>query len=507
MALQAQIVGRTLPITDLRMTNRQNRVPEFRVTIPAALVAGEDLFLESIAILDNGVQVESGIVSALPQSVARDGDIGFIQLKCDNELGRLAIEAGSTLHFQHTTMSSAIATLLATAQLSTWAVGDTTTLTNDEITVDPRSKENLWSQIMELVKRAGTPTYVRYGGLSGSTHQLDIGSFAAETDTYLVEGRNLIDPPRYKQSSREPIKVIYPISGKSSTRPVNLQDALLTEPGLSSDPDYPLTTDRIINNTITNGVYIRKTIQAIKAKNDAAATPQAKSEVAVSLYRNAVRIMRESNPYFTLSVECVLPETPQINDMAWVDSIAVEPVYDIYTERTTFVEVRRIQQWLRIVGIDSNFDEPMAETDHMSDMSREGVVYRLQLTSANDDDIYDAAELMTDAFTNYHANDDGAIGTILGQEEVSVTHNGVASDCTGGWGNGKLFDFTMPTVPAGATDVTVLVTGLDPLSVDYAVNRNAALPGTSFRLCVSGPSGNPWTVSDDVTVTVNYIFT
>ena len=261
------------PVTKFSYADSQKKISTFKVTIEQALLPADlsTLLYNSISVLENGVQIVSGIVSGIPIPALADGNQGYVTINADGEIGRLYVEESAQIHFQNTTISAALGLLLATTALSNWVVGDTSTLANNAITMDTRNRESLWAQIKALVEVNETPTYVRYGGFAGGNHQLDVGEFGAENEqTSVVGGYNLVGNTRYKRSSSDPIKVIRPISGKVGGIQVPLSRALNIFPGFAADPDYPLTAETVVNNTITTGRRMRKEFSVIKTQNNAA---------------------------------------------------------------------------------------------------------------------------------------------------------------------------------------------------------------------------------------------
>jgi hypothetical protein len=512
--LYAVLNNQEIPVSAFDMRLVEKRIPEFNVTIPAPYLGTtpNDIIFADIGVYRDGNPFISGIVSAYPQPAVYQGQQGFYKLACDGEVGRLYLELAADVQFQDVPISVVISTLLATAQDSNWLLDDITTLQNDNITIDVRDRESLWAQIEQVFKRASVPTFWRYGGMSGGNHLLNIGSFGEQSPTYrAIQGENIIGRPDYKQATRTPILQLRPISGRVGLKPVALSEALGINPGLASDPDYPLdaASESVLNAGLSRGRRLRKRFTDIKTENADNPTTEERQEAALSLYRSARREMVASEPYETLSLDVALPFQPELHNMMYVDTQVRELVYDDYTESAEWVDTLTRQGWYRITGIKYKHKAPYAISDSITETQFMVDTYEVDLTSGSDTDEYDESALVMDKLeTNDLQDNTGVIVGVLDSVAVTVTETGQAPDCDySGPSTGKIFTFGMPSIPSGATQVSASVISTSA-NVGWAIDQVARIsPLQDYQLCVSGPGGVPWTIAHNVTITVLYSFT
>lgn len=520
MSLEAVVLNRSLPVRSLSFTNKLNSIPTFDLIVPTDELGTTDTlapFMEDIAVYRDGVLLTSGIVKMPSQPVLYEGQQGFSRLQCDGDLGRLYFEAAADVHFQNVAVSAAISILLSTAQLWSWGIQLHPSFQDVELTIDPRNRESLWAQISDVLKNCQYPICARYGGLTGGgLHQLQLGLYDdPDTRLFAVQNVNLLDVPKFKQVSRIPIKKIIPISGASSQEPVDLADALNIDPGLATDPDYPLDgTNRLVsNNTVTKGRIVRKTFQIHKTKNDSAATQTARNQTALSVYRRARREMEQSNPYVALSVRCTLPFQPQPGDLCYTRYMGAAASWDAYTEARRVVPYVNLDDWLRVTSVQADYESPLVEYDETTEQASLTYVYTLELSEADEADQYSDLETLADRLERFDTYDDA--GAVIGLKGVVVpapitednTGGGAPANCNfNGANTGRAFIFNVPTIPPGATGVTASVVSIVPSTYQFKVVQAPALPSTAFILCVSGNNGANWGVGSNATVTVRFDF-
>jgi len=508
--------GRDLPVSKLSLKIQQSKIPTFEAIVPLKLVGAtpEELLFADTAIYEDGQLVIAGIVSGIPIPVLYDGNVGFLRIMADDSLGLLYLEEAVDLHFQNTNISAALTLLLATTTLSTWAVGDTSTLVNDPITVDVRNKETLWAQIQGCVAALENPTYVRYGGIVAGIHQLDLGSFGENNpDLRAVQGDNLIDMPKFKRANTDPIKTMRPISGKVGGAVVDLSRALNIQPGLAADPDYPLNagSQTITNNTITVGVRVRKTFTTVKTSNASAPTDAERDEAALCLYYTAVREIKRRNPKTQCSFDVFLPQLPPVNDKIWVDFTVYERMYDEYQEIWEYIQTSELRGWFRITSVSAKITSNVSSSDMIEEQKTDGQIYAITVTDGDDADIYDANDVLFSKLDENELEDaaDGITGVIWATS-VDVTWFGVGGNCDRGGGagpnSGRIFSFPMPTIPAGATIVDAMITNRSDSTTQWIVLTNAALPATNYSICSSGSGPANWGVGDNITYRATYVF-
>lgn len=515
--LVAEINGKGVEIKDFQMSFGQTDIPTFDVTLPTRAIAGQDLYLDDIAIYQDDLLIIDGIIKSpfpypqLPESISNPL---FTSLKCDNNLGRLGIEGGLIVHFQDTLVSVALAQLLAGTTLYSWILNDTSTLQDVEITVDVRGKETIWSQIQEVCSQSRYATFVRYGGFNGTEYLLDIGYFRDRKNSpKAVWGDNIIAPPRFQEASQEPIKYIRPISGASADTPVDLDDALNIDATLdNASQDYQILLGQgiIRNNTITKGVAVTRSFNTIKTENDSAPSQAEKDQVALALYRTAAEEMEASQESISLTVKITSADVPNIHDAIWLESKIFEEKYDLYTEQFSIVESFDISGYFRITGITADLRERYEVYNPYTEQFIKNGVYELELVKGDKRVVKSETDILlektekTSQFDNLEAI---ATGGVLGISNVTVSHSGVSANCNfSGVNTGRTFSFTVPTAPAGATDVTITIKNISPTSYLVKTTTYGTIGG-SHVLCVQNETTNDWDITDSATIIVTCIFT
>ena len=513
--LTALVDGREMEVLDFSLNYKETKIPDFKVTISSSHFPDRSeqlaLLFEPISIMQNNTVLISGIIAEYPDPDVINNSFSFLKLTCDNGLGYLYLEEAAPLQFQDVSVSTAIGQLLATTEDTTWALNDTTTLTDDDITVDVRNRETLWAQLEMIRSSAKTPFYFRYAGESGGIHQLDIGSFKEQSRTaFAMKDRNVTNSPKYSQPNHLPILSIRPISGKVNGKPVKLSDALNIDATLSSDADYPLnaTLERVENDTITSGRRLRRAYTEIKTANDDIVSQDAINQVALALYRRTRRDMEASATYEVVRLDVALAAPPSIYDQIYCDVFAVQEIYDELKQQMVQSDAVRIQGWYTIMTWSMKGDDYAQEQHPVTDEFRGLQIYRLELSNGVEIEEYDASALLIDSVrSNDQEDNEGLISGSFGSILVTVNHNNVAPDCDyNGLNTGKEFEFALPDIPTGATGVTTSVRSTDPDTVDFNTSQVASLT-QNLILCVSGPSMANWTISDDVTIEVIFTFT
>lgn len=516
MSLFALINGKGIELRDFQMSFTQDEIPTFDVTLPTRDIAGQDLYLEDISIYRDDILIIDGIIKSpnpYPELLESASNPLFTSLKCDNHLGRLAIEAGQIVHFQNVLVSVAITTLLAGTELSSWLLNDTSTLNDIEVTVDLRGRENLWSQIQEVCKQSRNATFVRYGGFNGTEYLLDVGYFRERVNTpKAVWGDNIISPPRFQESDTEPIKYLYPISGSSSDMPVDLDRALNLDPTLddiSQDYQIIVGTGKIRNNNIVKGKSVRLSFDTIKTANDVAPTGAELDETALALYRSGAETLEASESTVSLSVKITCEDAPAIHDAIWLESKIFEEKYDLYTEEFEVIESFDISGYFRIVGITADLRDRFEVYNPYIEDYIGNAVYELELVQGDKRVVKSANDILLEKAQKTDVFDDivGLVsGGILGISNVTVQHDTVAADCNyTGVLDGKEFEFVVPSPPVGATDVIVTIKDIDPTNYTIKTTQFATLLANHI-LCVQNSNTLDWDASDDCEIVASFIF-
>lgn len=509
--ITAKIAGREIDVLNFDLKYAELKIPEFTLEVMAIDVDAATAVFSDVRVYKEGVEIASGLVSEQPLPDIGAGGIVTYKLKCDTDLGRLYLEMAAEIQFQNVPVSTIVSTLLGEAADSIWSINSSATLAAEDLTIDVRDKESLWAQIKYVLDSASDPTFIRYAGFSGGSHQLDIGSFGTQVRTHdIIQGVNLVGKPKFKQVANPPIKEIRPISGRTGAKPVLLSEALALEPGLSSDPDYPLNVSNqsVVNETITTGRRLRKRFTGHKTSNVAPVTAAQRREVALSLYYSAVREIRKADAHDEIRCEAFFTSPPPLYDDIYVDMVAYITIWNPITEVEEEVTPVVVQGFYRVKGYQLKYSgNLMQET---LDGSEQGDLYSVELTSGNEVETYEEkSDLVKKSLTTNDLEDNtGVILGVLDTVDVPIFHSNVAADCNyAGPNTGKSFEFPLPTVPSGSTDVNTEVVSTDPSTVNTATVIQAATLLLPLILCVSGPAAANWLNTDDVTVTVRYTFT
>lgn len=503
--LFATIAGYRVPILSVSLQDSAGRIGTFDVEVDAGEIPieADGLLYADVLVTQNGTQLAAGFVAAFPRK-SRSRGRWVYDLSCDTYPGLLAQEMALDIQFQDTLISTALATLLAGTQTTSWSLASIASLNDEPITLDVRDRETIWAQIEMVLDGARYPTFVRYAGESGGVHRLEAGSFGDERRDLpgLTDGL-IIGEPRFEQTVKDLIKEIRPISGKVGGAPVPLSEALVIDPTLASDPVYPIVGESIVNQSIARGKRLRRRYTAHKTANTSTPTAQERAEVALSMYWRARREMEAgASPYENLTVDCVMGALPALHDRIWLSMTgtvqeAFNPLIQQVVKKTV-----PIAGWYRVIDI------TVRDAIQMEANGTQGMRVQLRLTNSDEIDRYDPNSLVMQRFETNDLQDNMAVASgELARIAVSVTHSAVSSDCSAGTYNGKTFDFPMPVVPAGANKVTAVVQSVNPSTCDTGtIVQNAALPGDNEIRCISGPGPGDYT-GQSITATVVYIFT
>lgn len=512
--ITALIFGKEIPVIELDIKYAELKIPEFTVTISAEFIEDATaLIFADISIFKNGVLMDnaSGLIAEQPLPEMEEGGIVTYKLKCDSNLGRLYLEMAADIQFQNVSVGTAINTLFAQAQDTSWSINSSATLAAEDITLDVRDKESLWAQIKYILDNASEPVFLRYVGFSGGSHQVDIGSFGSNVRTHnIVKDENVVGSPKFRQLGETPIKELRPISGKVGLKPVNLSEALTLEPTLSSHTYYPLqvSTQSILNNTITTGRRLRKRFTAHKTSNATPVTATERAEAALSLYYRGVREIKAAARYDEIRVDVFLPSAPPMYDNVFVDIIAYVTKWNPITEAEEIILPVAVRGFYRVKSWQLKY-----KTNYVADNLGENVtgdLYTVELTSGYEiESPEDKAEVLNQKLeTNDLEDNAGIIIGVLDAVDVPVTHTAASPDCNfSGPSTGKTFTFPLPTVPSGATAVSTEVISATPATTDTATVIQAATLSLPLIICASGAGGAAWTALDNTTITVRYTFT
>ena len=506
--LYANLLGREINLLSFNYTARQREIATFELVVVAADVIDLDPYLEDIKIFRDGLLLAEGIVrTPFPVALFGSGAVTpiTIRLKCDEYIGLLQGEESADFHFQNQLLSISVGQLLGATAGSVWALGDTSTLNDIEITLDVRGPESLWTQIQDTAKTSQNITFLRYGGFSGGAHRLDIGYFRRSQNLVAQMGENILEPPILNEPSREPLKIIRPISGSTSDTPVNIDLALEIDGSLSSPTqDYQIlpNTGLVINNRIAKGIRITKTYSAIKTENSEAPSPQEEREAALALYRRCVAEFIASEPYIAFKLVVALDRKPLIHDTIYVKSPVYERVLDDYTGQYEDILTYNIDGYFRIVGIQVDYVERKAVVDAITGDIINVEVYTLDVTSGDLEDETEIAEIIFNRldtrtrFDTISSKVDSAPFRVNVQNSIST---GLASNCSVGGVAGRTTTFATPTPPTGSTSATFGVTGVLPSTANYTITQAGGI-ATSAIVCVTGANNTNWTTLSSATI-------
>lgn len=512
--MYARIDGRDLPVIAASATETLDASSSFNISIPITGVDWRNLQLEDCDLYYNGELYLSGYIDAEPQLQRIDDTQPLeVKLECFGEMGRLMqYRAKANAHYQNQPLTSIINDLLLMTG-GTWAVTNISTMIDPGAltTIDLRSKESLFAQIIEAVKSV-PQVHIRYAGMSSSIHELHMGNF--NTENYLiVQGDNLISLKRQRNSGRA-YRVCESYGERSGSRPVTLQHAL-ANPATLAHPLYaqfPITLDPVTgtyictNTAITKGNSATKQFGAIKTRNDRPPTVSEAQEAGYALWLKTVRFLQSQTFYETYDTTATFDSPPLVGDrarvIASVQEFVINPITDEGEWETTF----SVNDTFRITKVTNNFEQSEVE-------DARGDVYVLELTSNDEAEQFDSEIELYQLLEAHDKADiiDAALGFSV-MAATPVTHGpAVAADCDypgGGAVDGKSFTIVAPTPPDWATNVSVVYTVTGTPSgaffgahvVSYPVT-----PGDPLILCIQNTVGGGW--GPTLTATVNATFT
>lgn len=512
-----RIENRDLPVIDAKILWGQNTPGDLSVTVPAALFDWRTCQFKDFELWQNGEILVSGFVFDQPELAYSDDRVLLVNLGCVDDLGRLSrIRAKSNGHYQNAQVTSIVQDLLAVT--SNWILGDTSTMVESlaRTTIDLRSKELLWGQLVALAE-AVPNLFLRYGGYNEilGKHELDIGNFGSETNRF-VQGDNITDI-RLQKSSKIPYTKIEAYGGKISSRKVTLLDAL-SYPSILSHADYatyPIQFDPVRSAYVVvdltpglQGAEITKSFNINKTKNDGYPTTAEIAEAGFALWRHCVRFLQQNAQSNAYSIPGYAAEAPKVNDLAWVFGTVTEPVYDPVADTNDWVDTFSVAELLRITRVGLNFQSSKHRVDPVSNqalLDNEQYEYAVEVS----DNLYaDSPDDTLDAYgrlETYDAADDvPALLGMLSQKFVSVSH--ITTDpadviCAPGSAQEYIFNFTNI---AGATNIFYNVLPTATAGVTYRITQVPALPSTPLVLCVQ--IAGTWPGAANLTLTTQFTF-
>lgn len=505
----ARIGGQDVDVVAASYNEALDAAPDFNITIEAKAIANwRNLYLENVALFYRGEKMASGLIIDTPQLQLTDGKNQTIALGCAGELGRLTCyRAKSTAHYQNQLVTAILGDLMNMTS-GAFALTNTSTMPDTSIktTLDLRSKESLFAQIIDVIK--ATPgVHIRY--VSGSFHEIHIGEFGVETSR-LVQGDNLTSL-KLQRSQNRAIQVVEAYGDRSGNRQISLADALANPDTLAHSlySTYPISFDAltgtyiVTNTTVAKGCQVTKQFSEVKTRNDKPPTLAERREAGYALWLKVVRFLQQNAAYESYTADALLPTAPKVGDRAWVQAQVLEQIYNPVTREEKWASTFSVAQAYRIMKVTRHFDFQNLD-DRLHDR------YTLELSSSDDAELIDDdLELYERLERRDQSDDPSSAITFNVPATVSLTYGApTPSDCDypgGGPSDGKLYTINSPAPPLGATSVSASYV-LNPLSALANVISLPAAPGDPLILCVSG-TGQVWPPPVPVTVTAQFVFT
>lgn len=511
-----RIDGQDIPVTSCKVKWAQNAPADVTVTIPAMHLDWRSVQFKDYEIWHKGSLFVSGFIFDSPSLQIGKDSVLLVTLGGVDEMGRLTCtRAVSDAHYQDSQITSIIQDLLSVTD--DWMLGDTSTMVDAlaTTTIDLRSKEHLWAQIVAVIK--STPQlFLRYGRYNTTLgrHELDIGNFGAQTSRF-VQGANIEDI-QLQKSSQIPYTIVEGYGGKISSRKITLEDAL-AYPGINTHPDwttYPIVLDAIRNVYVVEdqtvnklGCEITKTFNSSKTRNDDLPSAAEIAEAGYALWQRCVRFLQQNTQYQVFTLTGYQSTPPNVNDHAWVQGNVVEAVYDTVNNEYQQVNTFSVADWYRITRAEVDFSAAIVETDPVSEQTAERESFRYSIEVSNSsyiDDLDDGVEVYERLEPTDSSDDVPALLGMLYQEIVTVTHlttDASSAACLPATARQFVFNITPPV---GATQVFYNILTNPQPGVTYTVSQTPALPGTPLLLCVQ--SGGTWPGASNVTLSVQFTY-
>lgn len=521
----ARFQNRDLRVISAKIGWKLNEATDFEVTVPLQEVP--DILtarMEPIDIYERGQLLISGFVNDTPEIDLEKDKTLSVKMNAFGELGWLTqYRAKSNSHYQDQQLLDILDDLLLVAN-GAWDIGDISTMVDAtiETTIDLRSKEEVFAQIVAAIKNV-PDVHIRYGGYSGGIHYLDVGNFNQVTQ-HFTEGHNLQSLKR-KRISTPFYSVVEAYGNWSGSEDVlSLQNAL-ADARTTAHPDYtrfPITYDAatgtwICSDTVeTKGVQVTKTFSLTKTSNDEPPTATEIAEAGYALWLKTVRFLKSHTEHEEFSGDIVLPAAPRVGDKARIHSVIWEPVIDHVERSVEYIQLYTVDDSYRITEVDYEFETAWIKDRSGTEVTDEDAnLYSFSVTS-NDEaervdpelELYERLE-QADKFDSVP----GSLGFLI-PSPVTVTYGPLdAADCdydgvSPGTLEGKLYTFTSPSAPNWANHCTVKFDFDDP-DVVYRVVQTPEpnSPGDDLILCVKTSSGVDWPPAADVTGTAQFVFT
>ena len=516
--LFARIDGQDFELIDFDADWVVDQANTFSIDVLAKEFAWRNSMYSDVEIYDGKDLVISGFVDKSPKLEMKDGGPLVVALSCLDELGRLTCDrAKFDAHYQDQQVLSILTDLISVATIP-WVLSlvnmvDPLVVT----TIDLRSKETLFAQIVETVK--STPqVHLRYGGqqITGE-HVLEVGNFG-DVNAEGIQGHNLLGL-KLNYNTEKMYRIVESYGDSTLSQKISLFDAL-SDARTAVHPDYaqfPISLDAatgsyiVTNAAISEGCSVRKSFNVIKVKNDTTPTAAEVAEAGYALWLKTVRFMQKSTSYETYSAEVLLPSQPDVGDNMFIRSVVREPVYDAMTGKIVAQhETFEVNDDFRITKVGFTTEQVALPDGQYYDLHQQELVYSIELTSNDEAEMIDPdAELFARLEDHTEFDDVGASLVLYPIQSTTLTYNSTnAADCNGsGVLTGKLFLHTSPVPPVGATGVITWYVA-NPGNMDIYNYTPPAVVGNNWSACIQPNGGNwPPPVGVNYTVTVYWQFT
>lgn len=507
MSLKVRIGNRYLPVISASVKDELSSVPEFEVVVPYRSIVGEDFWGEPASLVHNGETVITGIVYDGPVPDATK-EVAVATISCYGELGRLMnLGAFSKAHYQHQSLIAIMTDLLNT-WTDTWRLGSVSTMLDalEITTVDLRSKEARWAQVVEAAKSIPYNA-VRYGGFDAQSgrYQVDMGAFGELHPEILADSDNIIEKTLKRvRSSYERLKVLEAYGGKVGDMVIHLGHAQEYDNiGIGSHAEYPVTFQGIpgdpsrnwyivTNNNLERGVTRRRDFDIHRPEGSDAPTAAEIQECGYALWRRCIREFERSKPSETYTCTVKLAQIPLIGCKMRLIARNIETEYDAVTQEERRVPAFDVNDEYFLTSYEIRFEGDLRLFDiTLTDQPYDPPV---------DDDleVFEKTERVDKLkFSGSLSN----FGPMI--RPRSLHHFNTASDCVASGSPGKLFEIPLPAAPLEASAVNYTLTTIPASGVQVEVIQ---VPSMSQGLIACVRQGGVWTMTSNVILTAYYVF-
>lgn len=456
------IEGLDLEIESCQVSWYLDAADTFDVSLIASALDWKTARGKAISLISNGRVLISGFIDKRPRLQQRDGSPLMANLTCMGELGRLAqYRAVTTAHYQNVAVLVILNELAASS--GAWEVQLNNMVdAGANTTVDLRSKETLFGQVMETIKSV-PQLHIRYGGVNPDTglHIMEIGNFN-EITAEAVEGFNLVETPQLEFSANEVYRECEALGALSGDSRITLEDALL-DPRTTTHADYatfPIIAD--VNGYVVrnldqpSGASVTKSFNMNKTENNDQPSPEEKAQAGYALWRKAVRFLQKSVDYETYSGSYISHTQSRVGDRIYIRSKIEEPIFDPVTNQiVAYHPTLSVEGDYRLTKLTYKYDRGFVPSELSLAFEEDAEIWQFEATS-NDEAEQTDPELelyeRLETYTDFDAQTASA-GATISIQGSSVIFDGTApADCTAVTAlDSKYYEIYAPTsIPDGA---------------------------------------------------------